>query len=331
MGKPTTPHDSRVKASFSDPRAAAGQLRALLPPDLTVELDLDALEDVTKECVEESLRPTRSDLFFKVPWKAGEHHALMVLHEHQSEPERFMALKTLRYSVNGWYQWLQRQDPPPAKLPPLISLVLYNGTRPWEEPRGLGELIDLPAPLEAVLRPFLPQATFLLDDLNVPGDDDLKARELVPQAFLALLLFKHGRRGEDLAQLWRRERETVAALVALPEWSDYLAQLSRYTYVVGDVAHEELSQVVDEAAGRAAAEVVVTTAERLREEGRTQGRTQETVRRTREILLTLLREKFPQDVTAETEATIEQADLAKLEAWVRRFAKADSLSDVFAD
>jgi hypothetical protein len=241
MATPNTPHDSLFKAIFSDPRAAAAQFRALLPPALASALDLDALEDVTRNFVDSALGPSDCDLLFAAPWGGGEHQALLILHEHQSEPETFMCIKTLRYSVSAWHEWLKRQRTPPRKLPPLIAVVLYHGKLPWAEPRTLSELFDVPPALVPLVQPLLPTACFVLDDLNLHGDEDVRKRGLPAAALLTLLLFKHGRRDEDLVGVWRSADDAVTQLKELPGWTDTLVQLVRYTLVVGSVGRDALT------------------------------------------------------------------------------------------
>ncbi len=67
----------------------------------------------------------------------------------------------------------------------------------------------------------------------------------------------------------------------------------------------------------------MTTAEKLRQEGREQA--------AREILLRQLRRRFPHELRPAVEDRIAQAELRDLEEWLEKFATATSVEEVFAN
>ncbi|MEZ4437028.1 MAG: Rpn family recombination-promoting nuclease/putative transposase [bacterium] len=188
-------HDSFFRVIFGGyPSAAAGALRAILPPRLAAALDFDRLEAMSGEFVTAALRQRRADLLFRV-WLRDLEARLVWLFEQQAKPLRLMVWRGSDYTSAIWraevleHRKLHRRDP--DTLPAVIPVVLYTGRRPWSAPRRLTELIDLPSPLLEEARPFLPEMTLYVDPLHATPDEALRAREAGPLALLGWYLLKH--------------------------------------------------------------------------------------------------------------------------------------------
>jgi len=59
---------------------------------------------------------------------------LLALLEFQSTADSWMSLRMLTYTALAWEQWVQDADELPHFLPPVVGMVLYNGSNPWREP-----------------------------------------------------------------------------------------------------------------------------------------------------------------------------------------------------
>ena len=87
-----------------------------------------------------------TDLFYTVPLH-GDHGELScplgvrVLFEHQSTVDPLMAFRLLKYVVARWDKFLE-QNPKSKRLPPIVSVVLYHGKRPWRAPQGIQEMVQ---------------------------------------------------------------------------------------------------------------------------------------------------------------------------------------------
>jgi hypothetical protein len=64
-----------------------------------------------------------------------------VLVEHKSQPDHWTPFQLLRYMLAVWSDVLRRERPEPQRLPPLLPVVLYQGTREWNAPRTFEALI----------------------------------------------------------------------------------------------------------------------------------------------------------------------------------------------
>jgi predicted transposase YdaD len=325
-------HDSLFKVGFASKEAAQSQLRALLPADLLAAMDLDSLEVRPSDLIDAArngLRETPCDRLYAV--RLREREALVyVLHEHQSTPDPLMSYRLLRYMLRIWERWLeaerQRTGRRPVRLPAIVPVVLYHGVKAWNVPQDFLDLIDLPPESLPAARKHLPSFEFVLDDLSQRSDAELRARGAPALASITLLLFKHGRRGEDLVALWRSFADLLRELAEAQDWAVGLEAVARYTHLVGEVRPAALSEIVEAAMGQDASEVVETTGERLIREGREQG----VLEGERRVLLRLLRRRFGA-VPADLELRVAGASQAKLDAWADRVLDAETLDAVFSE
>ena len=111
----------------------------------------------------------------------------------------------------------------------------------------------------------------------------------------------------------------------MPSGADAVAAIAQYALMVVDVAHRDLHDTFERILQRPE-ETILSTAERLRREGRTEGRTEGRA----EMLSNLLTKRFgplPGDVSARLTA----ASIADLDRWAVRVLDALSIADVFRD
>lgn len=124
------------------------------------------------------------DVIWRLPTRDGESIYLYLLLEFQSRPDRWMAVRSLIYQGLLWQDIVAgdgaRTD---GRLPPVLTVVLYNGARPWSVATNVTSLIALPA--DSSLWSWQPRACYhLLDMGRFPGS------ELARRDTLAALLFQ---------------------------------------------------------------------------------------------------------------------------------------------
>ena len=102
-----------------------------------------------------------------------------------------------------------------------------------------------------------------------------------------------------------------------PDVLEALEVLTGYTMNTSEVERDRFRRYLSATLGKKAGEVVMTTAEKLRVEGR------------RETLLEMLEERFGVP-SEETRVRVEGATLAQLKAWTRQILSASALEEVFA-
>lgn len=324
MGRPSLggqggPHDSLFRWVFGKPENAASQLRAVLPPELTVRLDLARLSLEPGTFVDEALKQRHTDVLFSAPLD-GEDALVYFLMEHQSSNEHLMAFRVLRYIVRVWDRYLE-ENPRARTLPAVIPLVVYNGKGAWSAPQRLEDLIG-PAPGGNDAE-YVPRFSFRLDDLNIIAPGELRDRVLTLQAMTGLLALKiapgNPRVGQDLRD-WNNE---LRAVLSEPGGREHFMALLTYIMGVSDTPDSELSSLSD-SLGSDAKEAFVTTAEMLEARGEARGE----VRGAARLLIQVLTARFG-DLPESASKKVSEASAAQLEKWGTRAATVKTLDEVF--
>ncbi len=318
------PHDALVKAALSRQENAIGALRAVLPPALLARLDLSTLRLAQDSFVDERLGKLFSDIVYEVELAGRPGLVCFLLYEHQSTLDALQPVWLLSCMTRVWETWLQ-DHPKATKIPAVIPVVLYHGSQPWTASTSLVDVLDLPDVALAAAREHLPLFRFLLDDLSVTADADLRTREGAVLGRLTFLLLKHARSlvaGEAGPGSLAGFLQSVAdLLVALDSRDDRIRVFSYIIEVVEGADPSTVVDALDAVAPSALKEDVMTAGEKLRQEGRLEGQ--------RRTLLRQLRRKFgPLPPDAETRGAA--ADEATLDLWTDRVLTATSLDEVWA-
>ncbi len=148
-------HDATYKAAFTHTRMMRDQLLLLeqlvgdrLP--MLRRLRLDTLQRLSSEYLTDNLERRFGDMVWRVGLQpalpddeAEEPHWLhiLVMLEFQSRPEWIMAARVQNYA-SLLYLALHKEKPFSASnpIPPVLPIVLYNGSTPWRAPLRLSAL-----------------------------------------------------------------------------------------------------------------------------------------------------------------------------------------------
>ncbi len=153
-------HDATYKAAFSHPRMMRDQLSLvtqLVGDQLPIlhRLRLDTLERLPSEYVTDNREKRFGDMVWRValhPASPDEDatepqwlHILLML-EFQSRPDWIMAVRVQSYAALLYLDLHKREQFKAGNpVPPVLPLVLYNGSEPWRAPLSFEELVHLPA------------------------------------------------------------------------------------------------------------------------------------------------------------------------------------------
>jgi predicted transposase YdaD len=330
---PRTVHDGYFKSVFSDPALAADELRAILPVELVARIDWPLLAPMPASFVDEVLAQRVGDLVFRAPLTEGGEALLWFLIEHQRRAERWMILRVVDMHDKMWRQWL-RIEREADTVPAIVPVVVYHGRRPWRAPRSMAEVYRLPASTSAILAPHLLSCRYVLDDLSVIADQDLRARQM--DAFARLSLFAMACGGaedflERLAGNWSAELRSVM----MAGNHERMAALLHYTVHVNPRADvQALREHLRPTVGEEVEEVIVTVADKLRQEGYDKGfergREQTLEQERRRLLQRMLGQRFgalPQAVLTRISA----AGSDDLQRWLDRVLIAGKLDEIFVE
>ena len=304
----------------SSPVDLASVLRSVLPPRLVPLLALEGSEVVDGTFIDDELRERQCDVLLRTRVN-GHEGFVYVLVEHQSTPDPLMAYRVHRYMGRIWERYL-REHPKATRLPLILPVVIYQGPRPWTAAVELRDVLDVDPQVAEAAAEFLPGQRFLLEDLTQVETAALRNWSLTPPARMTLVVLKIAPGNPGMAEdLW----EWVDDLLALAERHDAKERLGGlFTYSLGaSKAPVETLRPIAARLGREAEEVLMTTAEDLRAEGRVEGR----VEGVASVLVRQLTRKFgplPESI----QAAIRAASLEQLEVWTDKVLVAASLDEV---
>jgi predicted transposase/invertase (TIGR01784 family) len=321
MARTTNPHDALFKRAFADPRRAAPLLQAIVGPALSRRIDWSSLEPEPASFVDDRLGDRHADLLFSAI-VGGRRAFLYVLLEHQSSSDRLAAFRLLRYAVRIWERWID-EHPAAERLPVIVPIVVYHSQSGWTAPTELSALLDADASLLETLGPYGPHLAFLLDDLSTSDDAVLHARSRSAFALMTLRLLARARHSADLAAELRRWLRTLEQVLEAQNGVAAFAALMEYILRVSEIPATELRALI-EPLGATAGEELMTGAQQLIEQGRTEGRVEERT----EMVLKLLGIKFG-PLAPETEERVRSASLEELDQYAERLLSAETLGDVF--
>ena len=231
----------------------------------------------------------------------------------------------LRYNVRIWEDFLKKH--PEAKhLPVIVPMVLHHGKDGWTTSRQMLDLFDVKEPLRSVLVPYLPDFTFVLDDLALKSDEELRGRAMTAFARLALWFLRDARQG-TLLEHWKAWASVLLELLTHPTGLKALELLLRYfSYVAAAPAPEKLRNKLLLELGPKAEEVFMTYVEIWKAEGEAKGRTEGEAKG----VLTVLRARGLTVDDATRDRVLACRDLPTLERWHVNAVTATSVDEVFA-
>lgn len=178
-------YDALYHRLFSHPLLVEQLVSDFLPEAMAAGLDFSRMEKLPARFHDQQTGRRRDgDVIWRIALAGGGEVYLHLLLEFQSAIDGWMAVRTQIYQGLLWQSLIQsRHLSAGRRLPPVLSVVLYNGTAPWTASERVEDLIDLPP--DSSLWSWQPRVRYhLLDMGRFPAD------ELVRQETLTALLFR---------------------------------------------------------------------------------------------------------------------------------------------
>lgn len=311
--------DKGYRLLFSYPEMVRWLLRRFLPGPWLARVDLSRLEKVSERDVSPELIRREKDLLWRLPFIAEDDFEIwfyVYLHfEFQSEPEPLIAVREMTYK-GLLYLDLERQGAllPSGKLPPVLSLVVYNGEREWREKLSVSELIEpLPGPLPIG---FAPDSYLVIDEQSYsPGELEREANPVT------LFQAEQSREIEDLRRAASRLNEQLRG-------SKYKDLRRSFAVVFREVLIPAVAPGLQVPEVRGLTEVASMLQQRVIEwrdgwiaEGRLEGETR--------LLSRQLTKKFG-SLPDWARTRIESAEADQLLEWAERVLTAETLEEIFS-
>lgn len=314
-------HDSSYKFLFSTPELVRDLIIGFVPDEWLHSLDYRTLEKISGSYISEDLRSRSDDVVWRVK-VGGEWVYLYLLIEFQSCVDKYMALRMMVY-VGLLYQDLIKRGEAldDGRLPPVLPIVLYNGSPRWTAVTDIFELIP---PVPGLVEQFKPRLRYLLIDENNYTDHELAS---VKNLVAAVFRFEHPADPQSISILigllgeWLIDRPDLRRMFAI--WiRATLMRKPEYRIVLPEI--DDLQ------------EIKVMLADRLEEwaldykaQGMQQGMRQGEKNGEALALQRLLTKRFGV-LTPDITSIIAAAPIEKIEAWFDLAIEAAQLNDVFA-
>jgi len=315
-----TPHDTLFHFTFHHPRHAAGWFRTVMPKALVAAIDWATLRAAPEKVHGHTLRLLITDTLFAVEL-LGCGHSLFLVPEHKSYVDPEPQNQLLGYCVHVAHSTRAAGAPPALVVP----ILLCHGATPWP---------DTPAPHPHLqgLAPPQPRCSsrckralrLLIDDLMRYSEPELRRAVMTALGQLTCLCLR-----------FLRHWTAAEALAGLERWSDLLRAVDRdegpplgrvaiakigwYCLHVAKIPADQLHSTFERILQRPE-ETIMSTAEALKHEGRTEGRA--------ETILRQMGKRFG-PLPAEIEQRVRSATLPELERWTDRILDAKTLAEVF--
>ncbi|MEL6196144.1 MAG: Rpn family recombination-promoting nuclease/putative transposase, partial [Myxococcota bacterium] len=246
----------------------------------------------------------------------GRDALVFVLVEHQSGQDASMAYRMFRYVSRIWEVWLnEHPESGPLKLPLVLPIVLYHGTRAWRAPLNVQDLIESSRAKDG-LGELLISAPYVVFDTSGWGDEALAELAVSQVCRLTLLALANVKRPVRFATKLRAWLGLLATVVREPEGRRLVELILRYyDQVRGPEEFTEAMAVARELDAELE-KAMYTAADMLRDEGRDEER--------RAMLRRQLEIKFG-SLSADVVERLRAASSAELHSWVERIVSVDSL------
>ena len=252
----STPHDAVFKQFMSHPETARDFLEIHLPGHLLALCDLTTLHLESGTFIEENLQARHSDVLWSLQTRHGVGYVYALL-EHQSTPDKQMTLRLMRYALAAMQRHLDAGN---DKLPLVIPVLFYHGAvTPYPYSMCWLEAFEDPALAQKLYTGDFP----LVDVTVIPDDRILTHRRVAILEFLQ----KHIR-ARDLMTF---HEHLASLLVQGYTTGQQLRTVIHYILQAGNTAdHGALIRLLAKKAPQHK-EILMTIAEKLREEGHGEG------------------------------------------------------------
>jgi predicted transposase YdaD len=351
-------HDSSYKFLFSNPEFVRDLIIGFIPDDWLHSLDYETLEKVPGSYITEDFKQREDDIVWRVK-VGGEWIYLYLLIEFQSSVDKYMALRMMVY-VGLLYQDLVKRGEMLAdgRLPPILPIVLYNGSQRWTAATDIADLI--PA-VPGLVSEFKPNLKYLLIDENAYSTHELSSLRNLVAAVFQFEQAQSPASIEDIINLlieWLADRPDLKRMFALwiratlmrkQNYSILLPQIDDLQEIkvmladrLEEWAHGYIAEGKQEGLQEGKQQGLQEGKQQGLQEGKQQGLQEGKQQGLQEgkqqglqqgemlALQRLLAKRFGV-IPMETVALISQAPLEDIEKWFDRAIDAQQLSNVFVD
>jgi predicted transposase/invertase (TIGR01784 family) len=325
-----TPHDRFFKETFGKIEVAKDFLENYLPDSIIKIIDVNTLEPQKDSFIDENLKVMFADMLFKVDINKKEGY-IYFLFEHKSSTSKNISFQLLKYMIQIWEYIIENKGM--EEVPIILPIVIYHGERSWKVNPTLGGMIKGYDMLPKDVQKHIPDYEYLLYDVSRFSDEEIKGG-VINKIIMTTLRDIMTKDEEGIIASIYKMAEYLVQLKDRQTGTKYFEILMRYIFNAKpnfskETANEIKSNI--ETTYPEGSEVIMTLAEKLREEGKKEGRQEGRQEGKKEGLIDsairVLRVKFgalPQNTIKQ----IEKLSVEKLELLIDDILLYEKLEDV---
>ncbi|HOQ40333.1 MAG TPA: Rpn family recombination-promoting nuclease/putative transposase [Fervidobacterium sp.] len=305
MSDLATPHDTFFKVTFGDKDVAQDFLKHYLPTQIANVVDLNYLTKENNSFVDERFKECFTDMLYRTKIN-GEDGYIYFLFEHKSYQDPLVILQLLRYIVRIWEEKYDRKANRLPRLPIIIPMVIYHGESKWNVQTKLINLIKGIDGLPEETKKYIPVYEYELYDLSPFGQVMIVGLALTKVVLEVMQLVMI----TDTKKFDEAMKKVLEDIAQLPEdkFERFVEACITYILSVRDdvdigTIEKESREILSERS-----DVIMSVAERLRNEGRLEGKAEGRLEGKIEFVLKNLSKKFGEDLTDEMKEKIQKAD-----------------------
>ena len=253
--KSSHPHDDFYRQALSHQHVAKDFFASNLPKYVLEIVDLNTLKPEKDTFSDPQLGKGAADALFSVKF-GDEDGYLMLLSEHQSTAEHFMAFRLKKYMMMIWEKH-RSQYPKNKYLPLLYGLVYYTGKESYTAPLDFFSLFKRPE----LAKSFFTDPYQLIDLHRTPNEEIARTVWLGAM----LMVMKYAQNSDILPHLL-----DMKAMLAEIGGVNYLYIEAIFKYIINQAETDEIYKVLDifkEVVPERDKTKLMTIAERLKQEG----------------------------------------------------------------
>ena len=322
-------HDTGYKELFSYPEFVQQLLEGFAPSEISGMMDFSTLQNHSGNYITPLFEEKFEDVVWsvEVTWQGQTQRVfLYILLEFQSSVDRTMPIRLMHY-VACFYDHLIKNGTTTASqgLPPILPIVLYNGSRHWTAAQDIYDMVQPAPPL--FLQAYQPHLRYYLVDEARYTMEELGLRQTPLSGVFGV---------ENAGESWEALQQAVDRIVAIiqtdpnKERMDRIITrwIKRHLQRLGaKVNLDQLNSLVEEK--EMLAENLENLVRKEWQQGMLQGRQEGRQEGEAAILLRLFERKFGPAAAEHHRATIEQADAETLLEWSDRILTAETPEAIF--
>jgi predicted transposase/invertase (TIGR01784 family) len=232
LAKQKDPHDRYFKYVMGNPEVMRAFLLAHLPSNIIKYLDLNSIVCCKSDFIHKKLSLKKVDILYQIKI-VNTNKTLFILPEHQRTVDKFMLLRHFEYCLAIMRYFIDHDKK--TKLPLVLPLVIYNGTRQHAKNLSVLDFFGAPAGLiKRVL--FQPIQVINLNEAKIISQSSQNTKLVLMELVMMLI------NDDDFVE---RGKILMPYLTRLQQQGEEDFIVATFNYIISAVDQENAQQFID--------------------------------------------------------------------------------------